>query len=327
VKVTVLDDYQRAFDGTRAIQRLRQRADVEVLTEKLPTEEALVGALAGVRAIIPIRERTKFSASLLQALTDLEFISQTGNHAYHVDMEAATKAGIIIAMAPGSNSTAELALGLMLAVMRRIPQTDQALRRGEWPMVLGHVLKRKTLGILGLGKIGTEVAAIARAFGMKVIAWGPTLTAERASQSQATYVSLDDLLKQADVVSVHLALSEQSKNLLNEARLRLMKKSAYLINTARGAIVDESALVRILQEKAIAGAALDVFVEEPLAANHPLLQLDNVVLTPHLGWPTDSGFEGFAENAASNIIDYLDGKLTRVVNPEALQNRAKRPAR
>ena len=135
---------------------------------------------------------------------------------------------------------------------------------------------------------------------------------------------LDDLLKEADVVSVHLALSDQSKNLLNEARLRLMKKSAYLINTARGAIVDETVLVKMLQEHAIAGAALDVFVEEPLAANHPLLQLDNVVLTPHLGWPTDSGFAGFAETAATNILDYMDGKLTRVLNPEALQNRPKR---
>jgi phosphoglycerate dehydrogenase-like enzyme len=136
---------------------------------------------------------------------------------------------------------------------------------------------------------------------------------------------LDDLLKEADVVSVHLALSDQSKNLLNGARLRLMKKSAYLVNTARGAIVDEGTLVKILQERAIAGAALDVFVEEPLAANHPLLQLDNVVLTPHLGWPTDSGFAGFAENAVTNILDYMDGKLTRVINPDALQNRAKRP--
>jgi D-3-phosphoglycerate dehydrogenase len=212
----------------------------------------------------------------------------------------------------------------MLAVMRRIPQSDQAMRRGDWPLVLGYVLRGKTLGILGLGKIGTEVAQIGRAFGMKIIAWGPTLTPERASRSQATYLPLDDLLKEADVVSVHLALSDQSKNLLNEARLRLMKKSAYLINTARGAIVDEQALVKILQEHAIAGAALDVFVEEPLAANHPLLQLDNVVLTPHLGWPTDSGFAGFAENAVTNILDYMDGKLTRVVNPEALQNRAKR---
>jgi D-3-phosphoglycerate dehydrogenase / 2-oxoglutarate reductase len=324
VKVTVLDDYQHAFEGTEAIQRLRQKLDIEILTEKLPTEEALIRALKGVKAIIAIRERTKFPAALLQALTDLEIISQTGNHAYHVDIAAATKAGIVVAMAPGSNSTAELAFGLMLAVMRRIPQSDQAMRRGDWPLVLGYVLRGKTLGILGLGKIGTEVAQIGRAFGMKIIAWGPTLTPERASQSHATYMPLDDVLKEADVVSVHLALSDQSRNLLNEGRLRLMKQSAYLINTARGAIVDEKALVKVLQEPAIAGAALDVFVEEPLAASHPLLQLDNVVLTPHLGWPTDSGFAGFAENAVTNILDYMDGKLTRVVNPEALQNRSKR---
>ena len=323
MKVTVLDDYQRAFDGTEAIQRLRQRAEVKILTEKLPTEEALVRALKGVNAIIPIRERTKFPAALLQALPDLEFIAQTGNHAYHVDLEAATKAGIVVAMAPGGNSTTELAFGLMFAVMRRIPQSDQAMRRGEWALVLGYVVRGKTLGILGLGKIGSEVAAIGRAFGMKIIAWGPTLTTERASKSQATYLPLDDLLQQADVVSVHLALSEQSRNLLNEDRLRLMKQSAYLINTARGAIVDEKALVKILRERTIAGAGLDVFVEEPLPPSHPLLDLDNVVLTPHLGWPTDSGFAGFAENAATDIIDYMDGKLTRAVNPEALQNRAR----
>jgi phosphoglycerate dehydrogenase-like enzyme len=232
--------------------------------------------------------------------------------------------GVWVAMAPGGNSTAELAFGLMLAMMRRITQSDQAMRRGQWPMVLGYVLRGKTLGILGLGKIGTEVAGIARAFGMKVIAWGPTLTPERAGKSHATYTPLDDLLRQADVVSVHLALSDQSKNLLDENRLRLMKPSAYLINTARGAIVDEGALVRILHERAIAGAGLDVFVDEPLRPNHPLLQLDNVVLTPHLGWPTDSGFEGFAENAVTNILDYMDGKLTRVINPEAWQNRARR---
>jgi D-3-phosphoglycerate dehydrogenase / 2-oxoglutarate reductase len=189
--------------------------------------------------------------------------------------------------------------------------------------VLGYVLKGKTLGILGLGKIGTEIAAIGRAFGMKVIAWGPTLTAERAAKSDATFMPLEDVLKSADVVSVHLKLSEESKNLLNEARLRLMKKSAYLVNTARGAIVDEMALVKILKENAIAGAALDVFVEEPLAKNHPLLDLENVVLTPHLGWPTDSGFEGFAENAVTNILDYANGKLTRALNPEALEHRRK----
>lgn len=323
MRVTVLDDYQHALGNTKAIERLRQKAEVQVLTEKIPSEEGLVRALAGSKAIIPIRERTKFPAFLLQKLPGLELISQTGNHAYHIDMDAATHAGIVVSLAPGRNSTAELAFGLMLAVMRRIPQSDRAVRNGEWPLVLGYVLKGKTLGILGLGKIGTEVAAIGLAFGMKVIAWGPTLTPERAAKSQATFMPLDDVLRTADLVTVHLRLSDESKGLIDERRLRLMKKSAYLVNTARGAIVDEQALVRVLADRAIAGAALDVFVEEPLPAKHPILKLDNVVLTPHLGWPTDSGFDGFAENAVANILDYLDGKLTRALNPEALQHRAK----
>jgi len=323
MRVAVLDDYQRALGDTAAIKRLRQIAEVQVLDERISSEDALVQTLGGCRAIIPIRERTKFPASLLQRLEGLELISQTGSHAYHIDMDAATRAGIVVCLAPGANSTAELAFGLMLAVMRRIPQSDRAMRNGEWPLVLGYVLKGKTLGILGLGKIGAEVAAIGRAFGMSVIAWGPTLTPERAAKSQAAFMPLDDVLRTADVVSIHLTLSNQSRGLVDERRLRLMKKSAYLINTARGAIIDEQALVRVLSEKAIAGAALDVFVEEPLPANHPLLELDNVVLTPHLGWPTDSGFEGFAENAVANIFDYLDGKLTRALNPEAMEHRAK----
>lgn len=321
MKVTVLDDYQHAIAPTPAIARLREKVDVQIFTEKLPSEAAVIEAIKDCQAIIPIRERTKFPATLIAKLPNLELISQTGNHAYHIDIDAATKAGIVISLAPGGNSTTELTFGLMLDVMRKISQSDQAMRRGEWPLVLGYVLKGKTLGILGLGKIGTEVAAIARAFGMKVIAWGPTLTQERAAKSEATFLPLDDVLKTADVVSIHLKLSEQSKNLLSEAKLRLLKKTAYLVNTARGAIIDEMALVRLLQEKAIAGAALDVFVEEPIAKNHPLLKLDNVVVAPHLGWPTDSGFEGFAENAVANILDYMDGKLTRAINPEALERR------
>ncbi len=297
---------------------------MQIFHEKLANDAAVVDALTDSQAVIPIRERTQFTASLLEKLPRLEFIAQTGNHAYHIDMEAATAHGVVVSLAPGGNSTTELTFGLMLDVMRRISQSDQAMRRGQWPLMLGHVLKGKTLGILGLGKIGTEVAAIARAFGMKVIAWGPTLTQERAAKSSATFLPLEDVLRSADVVSVHLKLSEDSKNLLNDTRLRLMKKTAYLVNTARGAIIDELALVKILQEKAIAGAALDVFVEEPLPKNHPLTQLDNVVLTPHLGWPTDSGFEGFAENAVTNILDYMAGKLTRALNPEALNNRSMR---
>jgi phosphoglycerate dehydrogenase-like enzyme len=321
MKVTVLDDYQHAIEHTAAIARLRSKADVQVLNEKLADEVRLVKALAGSQIIIPIRERTKFSATLLQKLPDLEYISQTGNHAYHIDLEAATQRGIVVSLAPGGNSTTELTFGLMIGLMRHIPQGDRAMRQGEWPLVLGYVLKGKTLGILGLGKIGTEVAAIAHAFGMNVIAWGPTLTPERAAKSQVTCMALDDVLKTADVISVHLKLSELSTNLLDERHLRLMKKSAYLVNTARGAIVDENALVKLLQEKVIAGAALDVYVQEPLPKSHPLTTLDNVVLTPHLGWPTDSGFEGFAENAVDNIFDYLEGKLTRALNPQALEHR------
>jgi phosphoglycerate dehydrogenase-like enzyme len=258
---------------------------------------------------------------LLKALPDLDIIAQTGGHAYHIDMAAATEAGIVVTMAPGGYGVTELTIGLMIAVMRRIPQSDREMREGKWPLVIGSVLKGKTLGILGLGKVGSDVARVALAFGMKVIAWGPTLTRERAEKAQVSYMPLEDVLQNADVVSVHLKLSEQSRGLLNEARLRRMKKSAYLLNTARGAIVDESALIKVLKENAIAGAALDVFTEEPLPPGSPLLELDNVVLTPHIGWPTDSGFEGFAENAVENILSYMEGKLTRAVNPEAREKR------
>lgn len=321
MKVTVLDDYQHAFEGSPAIERLRQKAEVQICAEKFASEEDMTRALRGSQAIIPIRERTRFPASLLNSLPDLEIIAQTGNHAYHIDLQAATEAGIVVTLAPAGIGVTELTIGLIIAVMRHIPQSDAAMRRGEWPLVLGYVLREKTLGILGLGKVGSEVARIAQAFGMKVIAWGPTLNKERAEKSGVTYMSLEEVLKNSDVVSVHLKLSDQSKGLLDETRLRLMKKTAYFINTARGAIVDESALVKVLEDKAIAGAALDVFVEEPLPASSPLLGLDNVVLAPHLGWPTDAGFQGFAENAVENILNYMDGKLTRAVNPKALDRR------
>jgi phosphoglycerate dehydrogenase-like enzyme len=323
IRVAVLDDYQRAFERSPAIARLREKAEVTIFTEKFADEETLARALKETQAVIPIRERTRFSAALLRTLPDLELIAQTGNHAYHVDMDAATAAGIVVTLAPGGNSVTELTFGLMIAVMRRITQSDAAMRRGEWPLVLGYVLKGKTLGILGLGKIGVEVAAIGRAFGMKVVAWGPTLTAERAAKTGAEFLPLDEVLRTSDVVSIHLKLSEQSKGLIDETRLRLLKPTAYLINTARGAIVDEAALAKALEQRAIAGAALDVFVEEPLPKTSPLSKLDNVVLAPHLGWPTDAGFHGFAENAVDNILSYLDGKLLRAINPQAVEARKK----
>jgi phosphoglycerate dehydrogenase-like enzyme len=240
-------------------------------------------------------------------------------------LAAATQARVLIALGSSdlesmeriASSTVELTFGLMLALLRRIPQTHQSIAEGNWPNVLGHTLAGKKLGILGLGRMGRGVARIARAFEMDVVAWGPTLTNERALESAVTRVELDSLLESSDVVSVHLKLSEQSRGLLDEARLRRIGPSSYLINTARGAIVDEAALARVLRDGALGGAGLDVFVEEPLPANSPLRGLDNVVMTSHLGWPADLTYRCFATAVADIVEAYLNGAPFRALNPEA----------
>ena len=324
MRVAVLDDYHCVFGADPAIQRLRRRLPVDVYTEKLPLERLRAYAI-----LIALRERTRFDAAFFEALPGLELIAQTGNHAYHVDMAAATKAGVLVGMASSdmesmgitARSTIELTFGLMMAVLRRIPQTDQAMRRGEWPSFAGRTLAGKKLGILGLGRIGREVAGLAQAFGMQVLAWGPTLSAERAARSGATFMELDALLEEVDVVTVQLKLSEDSRGLLNERRLRLIGPDGVLINTARGAIVDEKALARVLSEGALGAAGLDVFAEEPLAPESPLRRLDNVVLTSHLGWPADLTYRTMAQAVVEIIEAYLDGKYASAVNQDALQHR------
>ncbi len=324
MRVAVLNDYHRVFDADPAIQRLRSRLPVDVYTEKLPLER-----LHGYAILIALRERTRFDAAFFEALPGLELIAQTGNHAYHVDMAAATKAGVLVGMASSdmeamgfiARSTIELTFGLMLAVLRRIPQTDQAMRQGEWPSFAGRTLAGKKLGILGLGRIGREIALLAQAFRMQVLAWGPTLTAERAARSAATFMELDALLEEADIVTVQLKLSEDSRGLLNEQRLRRIGPKGVLINTARGAIVDERALARVLAEGALGAAGLDVFAEEPLAPDSPLRRLDNVVLTSHLGWPADLTYSTMAQAAVGIIEAYLDGRLAGAANPDALRHR------
>ena len=277
------------------------------------------------QALIALRERTKFDAPFFEAMPQLELIAQTGHHVYHVDMPAATKAGVLVGLGLGAAgqgfSTAELTIGLMLAIMRRIPQTDRAIRSGEWPLVLGRALRGKKLGILGLGRVGREVARIAQAFGMEVVAWGPTLTPERAQASGARYMDLDELLSAADVVSVHLTLSDTSRGLIDEARLRRIGPGIWLINTSRGQIVDEAALARVLADGALGGAALDVFGEEPLPAESPFCKLDNVVLTAHLGWPADDTYRLMAEGTVEVIEAYIDGTYDKALNPEAAANR------
>ncbi|OGA66813.1 MAG: lactate dehydrogenase [Betaproteobacteria bacterium RIFCSPLOWO2_12_FULL_65_14] len=296
MRVAILDDIHEAYAGTQGVQRLRSRAQVKIFTA--PFGEP--GALAGFDALVANRERTRFTRALLEQLPDLRIIAQTGNHAYHIDLEAAEARGVIVARATGgfSYGAAELAIGLAIALMRAIPASDAQLKRGEWRTPMTRVLHDKTLGIVGLGHVGRHVVTLAAAFGMKVLSWS----------RGAAPGALDDLLRVSDIVSIHATLSAQTRGLIDARRIALMKPSACLINTARGAIVDEKALIEALEQRRIAGAGLDVFEHEPLPAGHRLTRLDNVVLTPHLGWPTDEAYGQFADAAAQVLLAYLDGK-------------------
>jgi phosphoglycerate dehydrogenase-like enzyme len=315
MKVAIIDDIHRAYDSQPAIGRLRQRAEVHIFTEPFGPPEAL----RGFDAIVANRERTRFPRELLEQLPDLRILAQTGVHAYHIDFEAAEELGITVAraMSAGSSgSTAELTFGMIISMMRHITTSDTAMKRGDWPTPLGLELGGRTIGVIGLGNLGQKVSNIAHAFNMPVLAWSRSLTAERAREHGAELRPMDDLLRESDVVTVHVPLTVASRGLIGAREIGLMKPTAYLVNTSRGPIVTEAAVVDALQRNAIAGAALDVFDQEPLPLDHPFRSLPNVLLTPHLGWPTDGAYGRFAEAAADVLIDYLDGKPVPTFNHE-----------
>jgi phosphoglycerate dehydrogenase-like enzyme len=306
MRVAVLDDIHAAWDATEGMRRLREHADVTVFTS--PGQDPAV--LRRFDALIANRERTRFTRELLQSLSGVRVIAQTGNHASHIDFAAARELGITVAKASGGYSvgTAELTIGLAIAVMRQVPAGDAAIRRGEWPSGVAPILHGKTLGIVGLGRLGRHVARLAAAFGMRLLAWSPTLTPARAAESGAEHRELDALLREADVVTIHVSLNAATRGLIDARRLALLKPSAYLINTARGPIVDEAALVEALRHGRLAGAGLDVFDTEPLPAGHPLTTLRNVVLSAHIGWPTDDGYEKFAADACDVLLAFMEGR-------------------
>lgn len=325
MKFAILDDFQGGAASLPRMDTLRARGELIAFQQHVHAEEELIERLTDVNILIPIRERTRLSARVLRALPKLEMISQTGGSAPHLDFEAATNRGIVICTTQGSTqSTVELTFALMLAVMRCISQEHRAMREGRWQTTIGVGLHGKMLGIIGLGRIGTQVAHIAQSFGMRVVATGFTLTSARALAVGVQMASLEDLLARADVVSIHLRSSERSHKLIGRQELRLMKPTAYLINTARGPIVDEKALIEALQQRRIAGAALDVFEHEPMEPGNPLLHLDNVVLTPHIGFVTRETYAQMVGGAVENILNYLDGNPTNVSNPEALAQRQRR---
>jgi phosphoglycerate dehydrogenase-like enzyme len=321
-KIALLDDYQRVAFAMADWSALRARAEITAFDRHLAPDEA-AAALAPFDIVCHVRERMAFPGTLIAALPNLKFIAVTGPGHRTLDLAAATARGIVVSntvgRSDGAHATPELTLGLMLALTRRIALEDRRMRQGLWQGTLGTVLYGKTLGIVGLGRVGGRVAALARAFGMKVIAWSENLTEERAASAGATLVTKDALFRSSDIVSVHLVLSGRSRGTVGASELALMKPTAYLVNTARGPIVDEAALIDALGRGAIAGAALDVYDREPLAPDHPLRALDTVVLTPHLGYVSEEGYRAYYAETVENIQAFLDGAPIRVLNPEALR--------
>jgi phosphoglycerate dehydrogenase-like enzyme len=326
MRVVVPDDYNDVYATAPAMVRLRERADVTISTTMPRSLDEWVDRMAGAAIVVANRERIPLGAPLFDRLPQLEMIAQTGGGGAHLDLAAATARGILVTGTKGASaSTAELTVALMLAAMRRIPYGDAELRAGHWSQFVGRELAGKRLGVVGLGRIGSQVARVCAAFGMDVRGWSPTLTDERAAAADAQRQDLDALLAESDVVTVHLRLTAESRGTLNRERLALLKPSALFVNTARAALLDEGALVEMLQRGQLWGAALDVYSEEPLPPNHPLLALPNVVLTPHIGWVAEESYRVFIEDVVENILAYLDGRAVPLpVNPQALQNRTPR---
>jgi phosphoglycerate dehydrogenase-like enzyme len=314
-RLAILDDYQDVAASLADWSRLGPDVAVEIFHDHLADSEALVGRLHSFEIVVAMRERTPFPRELFERLPNLRLVVSTASQNRAVDLDAAHDAGVIVCGTGGGRGgeTAELTWGLILSVMRNIPGEDAAIRDGQWQLSVGHSLQGKTLGLIGLGRLGVRVARIATAFGMSTIAWSENLTAERASDVGARLVARDELFETADVVTIHLVLSDRTRGLVGARELALMKPTAYLINTSRGPIVDEQALVRALRQGTLAGAGLDVFSEEPLPEDHPLRALPNTVVTPHIGYVVDDTYAAFYRDALEDVEAYLAGAPIRLL--------------
>ena len=319
MKVAVLDDYQGVAEGLADWSQLPSGSEVTFFSDHLTSEEALAERLSGFDIVMGMRERTPFPRSLLERLPNLRLLVTTGRRNASFDIEAASDLGIAVSGTNGAGEgPTELTWGLILGIVRQIPLEDRLSREGRWGTTVGIGIKGKTIGMLGLGHMGSLVARVANAFDMNVIAWSQNLTAGRAIECGATLVDKDTLFRDSDIVTIHLVLSQRTRGLVGARELALMKPSAYLINVSRGPIVDEAALVDTLQRKAIAGAALDTFDVEPLPGNHPLLQLDNTLICPHLGYVTDDSYRAMYAGVIEDIRSFASGEPVRMINEEVL---------
>ena len=314
-RVAILDDYQNVARRMADWASL-PGTDVVVFADHLKDAGAVVARLADFDAVVAMRERTAFPRALLERLPKLKLLVTTGMRNASIDVAAATERGIVVCGTAGlPYPTAELTWGLILALMRRIPIEDRATREGQWQVSCGLGLNGKTLGVIGLGGLGSRVTKVGRAFEMDVIAWSQNLTEARAAEVGTKLVSKDELLSRADVASIHLVLSDRTRGLIGARELSLMKPTAYLVNTSRGPIVDEGALVAAVRGGRIAGAGLDVYDDEPLPLDHPLRNLRNTVITPHLGYVTEEGYRIFYGHALEDVKAWLAGQPVRVIRP------------
>jgi len=315
INVALLDDYQNVALKMADWNSLASRANVTAFPDHLDDVDALAERLHAFEVIVLMRERTRVPRALIERLPNLKLLITAAMWNASVDIHAATERGIQVCGTDDlPTPAAEMALGLMLALARAIPQEDRAIRAGQWQTTLGVGLHGKTLGVIGLGNLGRQMAGYGNILGMKVLAWSQNLTNEAAAASGALRVELDELMARSDVVSIHSKLSDRTRGLLGARELSLMKPTAYLVNTARGPIVDENALVAALAQKQIGGAALDVFDIEPMPANHPFRTLENVVLAPHVGYVTEENYELIYSGALEDIVAFLDGKTARPLN-------------
>lgn len=328
LKVAVLDDYARAALEVADWSALDGIAEITVFDRHLSQDEA-ADVLRQFDVLCTVRERMALPRRLFERLPNLKLVTIIGMGLANMDMQAATDHGVLVihpdfqspAFANTSNATPELTWGLMIATVRHMTRESERLRQGLWQGTAGVILSGRTLGLLGLGRIGKRMAQYGNAFGMTVIAWSQNLTAEAAAAAGAMRVEKDELFSRSDVVSIHVQLSERTRGLVGARELGLMRRDAYLVNTARAAIVDQAALVEALRERRIAGAGIDVFDGEPVGADHPLLALDNVTAMPHLGYVTRETLAAFYGDMPQAIAAFAAGKPIRVINTEVLGER------
>ncbi|MFP2907049.1 D-2-hydroxyacid dehydrogenase family protein [Pyxidicoccus sp. 3LFB2] len=314
MNIAILDDYQRIALSLADWERLPAGTGLHVFDRHLADPEALVAALLPFDVIVLMRERTPFPATLIERLPRLRLLVTTGGRNAAIDLEACRTRGIPVCGTGNVGApTAELAWGLILSLVKRIPLEDRALRAGTWQSGLTEGLTGKRLGLLGLGKLGGQMARVGQAFGMEVVAWSQNLTDARAAEWGARRVEKQELFSTSDVVSLHLVLGERTRGIVGAAELDAMKRTAWFVNTARAGLVDEAALLTVLREQRIAGAGLDVFSVEPLPPGHPLLALPNVVLTPHLGYVTRENYAVFYRDALEDILAWHVGAPVRLL--------------